>query len=110
MKLLPTITTEDRWVIGSIVLTFVGVILGARLAEPRAFGVTTLIVIGLLFIARSVTHSSRLSWLLVFGLVAGVMELWLTGCMWLTSIHSSIRTTSGSDFSPHRPICLSLGG
>jgi len=76
MKLLPTITTEDRWVIGSMVLTFVGVILGARLAEPRAFGVTTLIVIGLLFIARSVTHSSRLSWLLVFGLVAGVMELW----------------------------------
>jgi hypothetical protein len=70
MKLLPTITTEDGWVIGSMALTLSGVILGARLAEPRAFGVTAVIVIGLLFIARSVTHSPRLSWLLVFGLGA----------------------------------------
>jgi len=76
MKLLTTITTEDRWVIVSMALTLSGVILGALLAEPRAFGVTAIIVIGLLFIARSVTHSARLSWLLVFGLVAGVMELW----------------------------------
>jgi hypothetical protein len=71
MKLLTTITTEDRLVIISMALTLSGVILGARLAEPRAFGVTAIIVIGLLFIARSVTHSPRLSWLLVFGLVAG---------------------------------------
>src|SRR5262245_56713000 len=76
MKLLTTITTEDRWVIVSMALTLSGVILGARLAQPRAFGVTAIIIIGLLFIARSVTHSPRLSWLLVFGLVAGVMELW----------------------------------
>jgi len=76
MKLLTAITTEDRWVIVSMALTLSGVILGALLAEPRAFGVTAIIVIGLLFIARSVTHSPRLSWLLVFGLVAGVMELW----------------------------------
>jgi hypothetical protein len=76
MKLLSTITTEDRWVIGSIALTLSGIILGALLAEPRAFGVTALTVIGLLFIAWSVTHSPRLSWLLVFGLVAGVLELW----------------------------------
>ena len=76
MKLLPTITTEDRWVIGSIALTLSRIILGARLAEPRAFGITALIVIALLFIAFSVTHSLRLSWLLLFGLVAGVMELW----------------------------------
>jgi hypothetical protein len=72
---LSTITTEDRWVIGSIALTLSGIILGALLAEPRAFGITALIVIGLLFIAWSVTHSPRLSWLLVFGLVAGVLEL-----------------------------------
>jgi hypothetical protein len=81
MKLLTTITTEDRWVIVSIALTLSGVILGAQLAEPRAFGVTAIIVIGLLSIARSVTHSARLSWLLVFGLVAGVMELWADWCM-----------------------------
>jgi hypothetical protein len=76
MKLLSTITTEDRWVIGSIILAFGGIALGAVLGEPRAFGITTLAVIGLLFIARSFTHSPRLSWLLVFGLVAGVLELW----------------------------------
>ena len=50
MKLLPIITTEDRWVIGSIALTLGGIVLGARLAEPRAFGITALLVIGLLFI------------------------------------------------------------
>ena len=70
------ITTEDRWVIGSIALTLGGIILGALLAEPRAFGITAVIVIGLLFMVWSVTHSPRLSWLLVFGLVADVLELW----------------------------------
>ena len=50
MKLLPIITTEDRWVIGSIALTLGEIVLGARLAEPRAFGITALLVIGLLFI------------------------------------------------------------
>jgi hypothetical protein len=81
MKLLATITTEDRWVIGSIALTLSGIILGARLAEPRAFGITALIVIGLLFIAWSVTHSPRLSWLLVFGLVAGA-GIMFSGVIW----------------------------
>jgi hypothetical protein len=52
-------------------LTLGGTILGAFLAEPRAFGITALTVIGLLLIVWSVTHSPRLSWLLVFGLVAG---------------------------------------
>ena len=42
MKLSSTITTEDRWVIGSIALTLSGIILGALLAEPRAFGITAL--------------------------------------------------------------------
>ena len=76
MKLLSTITTEDRWVVGSIILSLSGIVLGALLAEPRAFGITALTVIGLLVIARSVTRSPRLSWLLVFGLVVGVLELW----------------------------------
>ena len=76
MKLFLTITTEDRWVIGSMVLTLAGIILGALLADPRAFGFTALIVMVVLFIARFVTQSPRLSWLLLFGLVAGVLELW----------------------------------
>ena len=76
MKRLLTITAEDRWVIGSMVLTLAGIILGALLADPRAFGFTALIVMGVLFIARFVTQSPRLSWLLLFGLVAGVLELW----------------------------------
>jgi hypothetical protein len=38
---------------------------------------TALIVVVLLFIVWFVTYSSRLSWLLVFGLVAGVLELWV---------------------------------
>ena len=76
MKLLPSITAEDRWVVGSIALTLSGIILGALLAEPKVLGIAALTVIGLLFIVRSVTHSPRLSWLLVFGLVAGVLELW----------------------------------
>ena len=69
MKLLSTVTTEDRWVVGSIILSLSGIVLGALLAEPRAFGITALTVIGLLVIARSITRSPRLSWLLVFGLV-----------------------------------------
>ena len=70
------ITTEDRWVIASLVLTLSGIIVGALLAKPRAIGITALIVIVLLLIVWSVTHNPRLSWLLVFGLVAGVLELW----------------------------------
>ena len=73
---MSTITTEDRWVIGSIVLTLGGVGLGALVAEPWVFGITALTVFALLFIVWSVTRSLRLSWLLVFGLVAGVLELW----------------------------------
>src|SRR5262245_25661461 len=60
MQLLSTITTEDRWIIGSIVLALSGTILGAFLAEPRAFGITALTVFGLLFIVWSVTRSPRL--------------------------------------------------
>ena len=61
MKLLSTITTEDRWVVGSIILGLSGIVPGALLAEPRAFGITALTVIGLLVIARSITRSPRLS-------------------------------------------------
>jgi hypothetical protein len=92
MRLSPPITAEDRWVIVSVALTLSGIILGARLA---------LIVVGLLFVAFSVTHSPRLSWLLLFGLVAGVMELWADWVHVFIFIRSCIPITSASSFSPH---------
>jgi hypothetical protein len=76
VKLLSRMTIEDRWVVGSIALTLIGIVLGALLAQPRMFGITALTVIGLLLIVWSFTRSMRLSWLLLFGLVAGVLELW----------------------------------
>jgi hypothetical protein len=76
MKLLKSMTTEDRIVVGSLLLTFAGIIVGALLAEPRAYGVTAFVVIALLIVGWRVSESERLGWLLVFGLVAGVLELW----------------------------------
>jgi hypothetical protein len=67
--------TEDRCVIGSVVLILSGIVLGVLLAEPRAFVITALTVTGLQLILWSVTRSPLLSWLLVLGLVAGVLEL-----------------------------------
>jgi hypothetical protein len=54
----------------------IGIVLGAQFAEPRMFGITALTVISLLLIAWSVIRSVRLSWLLVLGLVPGLLELW----------------------------------
>jgi len=53
-----------------------GVILGALLAEPRSLGVTALVVISILIIGWHMTQNLRLAWLLLFGLVAGVLEFW----------------------------------
>lgn len=50
--------------------------LGAILAEPRAFGITAVVVISLLLIAWYKTRSPKLAWLLVFGFIAGLLELW----------------------------------
>jgi hypothetical protein len=63
--------TEDLCVIGSVVLILSGIILGVLLA----FVITALTVTGLQLILWSVTRSPLLSWLLVLGLVAGVLEL-----------------------------------
>jgi hypothetical protein len=76
MKFLHFLNLEDRLVIGSMVLTMSGIILGAILAEPRLYGITTLVVISLLIGGWYTTRSTRLCWLLLFGLVAGVLELW----------------------------------
>lgn len=70
------LNVEDRLIIISMVITIAGVMLGAVLEEPRIFGINAFLVIGLLIAAWRVTDSPRLGWLLVFGAVAGVLELW----------------------------------
>jgi len=75
MKVLSLLNREDRIIAGSMALSLTGVGIGALLANPKAFGVTTLIVISILIAGWYRTQSSRLAWLLIFGLVAGVVEL-----------------------------------
>ncbi len=67
---------EDRLVIGSMVLTMGGVMLSAALTMPGLYGVTAIIVTAILIVGWYVTRSPRLAWLPVFGLVAGILELW----------------------------------
>jgi hypothetical protein len=76
MKLLRSLNSEDRLIIGSLLLTLAGIILGALLAEPRLYGITALAVIGVLIMGYYLTRSPRLAWLLLFGLIAGILELW----------------------------------
>jgi hypothetical protein len=75
-KLLRKLNQEDRLVIVSLMVTMGGIMLGAWLAEPRLYGVTAIIVIGALIAGWYVTRSPRLAWLLLFGLLTGVLELW----------------------------------
>ena len=63
MKLLSVLNTEDRIIIGSIALSLVGVGLGALLANPKALGITTLIVITIMLVGWYMTQSHRLGWL-----------------------------------------------
>jgi hypothetical protein len=49
-RLLEKLSTEDRWIAGSMALTLVGTITGAARGEPRAFGITGQGVTGLLLI------------------------------------------------------------
>ncbi len=75
MNLLSLLNTEDRIIACSMALSLAGVGLGALLADPNVFGITTLIVISVLIVGWYRTQSPRLAWLLIFGLVAGVVEL-----------------------------------
>ncbi len=56
-------------------ITLGGVIIGALLARPYVFGISALIAITLLIVGWCFARDLRLAWLLLFGLVAGVMEL-----------------------------------
>ena len=73
---LEELRAEDRLVFGSLIITMAGVMLGAIVRAPHAFGVTALLVIALLVGGWVFTGSRRLAWLLLFGLVAGLLELW----------------------------------
>ncbi len=73
---MKSLNAADRLIIISLALTLGGIIVGALLAEPRLYGLTALFVIGMLIVGRFLTHNQRLAWLLLFGLVAGVLELW----------------------------------
>ena len=71
-----TLNTVDRWVVASVILSFVGVGSAAFVHNPLPIGISALIIIALLILACVQTRSPRLGWLLIFGLIAGVGELW----------------------------------
>lgn len=91
MKFLRTLTAEDKLIIVSLVLTFGGIILGAIAGAPGMFGITSMIVITILIAGTYITRSPQLSWLLVFGLTAGVLELW-ADWVHVASLHSLVYT------------------
>lgn len=76
MKWLRAMNRDDRLVVASLIVTMGGIVLGALLAQPLLFGINTFIVIGMLIVGWRATRSPRLAWLLLFGLVVGVLELW----------------------------------
>jgi hypothetical protein len=76
MKFLRSLTAEDKLILASLMLTFGGILLGAMLARPGLFGMTAILVILMLVTGTFIIKSPRLSWLLVFGLTAGILELW----------------------------------
>jgi len=70
-SLLGKLNLEDRLIVASMVIPIGGIVVGALLAEPRAFGVDAFIVMALLIVGRFVTRSRRLAWLLPFRRVVG---------------------------------------
>jgi hypothetical protein len=76
MLIFQTMNSEDRWIIASLILSFIGVVSAAFLKNPAPIGISVFIIIALLFFALHQTRSPRLAWLLMFGAVAGFGELW----------------------------------
>lgn len=85
------LTYEDRLVGLSIILTLAGIILGAVFRNPNIIGMTAILVIVVLLLGWVLTRSTRLAWLLIFGLTAGVLELW-ADWVHVTQIRSLIYT------------------
>ncbi len=73
-RILPT--AADRLIVGSLLLTLGGTALAAWFGQPGLFGVTALIVIAVLVVGWVATRNISLGWLLLFGFVVGVLELW----------------------------------
>jgi hypothetical protein len=69
-------SSEDRLIGLSIVITFSGIMLAALLGNPGIIGTTAVVVILLLLIGWLRGRSDRLAWLLIDGLIAGILELW----------------------------------
>ena len=82
--MLSSLNNEDRLVGLSMLLTLGGISLGSAFEEPNFLGYTTLLVITILIIGSALTKSGRLAWLLIFGFVAGFLELWAD---WLHVTH-----------------------
>jgi hypothetical protein len=76
MVVLTKLSTEDRLIGVSMLMTLGGIILGAIFANPNFIGITAIVVIVVLITGCRFTKSQRLAWLLVFGLIAGILELW----------------------------------
>jgi hypothetical protein len=70
-----------------MVLTLGGLVLAAVFGTPSLFGITALLVLALLLAGSLITGSSRLVWLLPFGFVAGILELW-ADWVHVTYLHS----------------------
>src|SRR5260370_23385883 len=91
MRRVRQLTAEASCVLGSLALTLAGITLGELLAAPAAFGVTALLVFVLLLAGQYVSGCPRLAWLLAFGLVAGVVELW-ADWIHVTQLHTLVYT------------------
>ena len=74
--MLAKLSNEDRLVGLSVLVTLFGIGLGAIFGIPNFLGFTAIGVIVLLLTGWWFSGSQRLAWLLVFGLVAGILELW----------------------------------
>ncbi len=91
MKTIRSLTAEDQLIIASMLLTFGGIILGAILRQPGLYGITSILVITVMIVGTYIIRSPRLSWLLVFGLTAGVLELW-ADWIHVASLHTLVYT------------------
>jgi hypothetical protein len=91
MVLLTQLSTEDRLIGLSMLMTLAGIGMGAIFANPNFIGVTAILVIFLLLIGCRLSKSQRLAWLLVFGLIAGILELW-SDWIHVTQIKSLVYT------------------
>ena len=91
MVLLTQLRTEDRLIGLSMLMTLAGIGMGAIFANPNFIGVTAILVIFLLLIGCRLSKSQRIAWLLVFGLIAGILELW-SDWIHVTQIKSLVYT------------------